>query len=222
MARVLIVEDDLRTSELLRSGLAEAGHAVEAVGDGELGLAAIQAAPFDLIILDALLPKRDGWQVLEELRRQGCQTPVLMLSALDGIQHRVRGLSLGADDYLTKPFSFEELNLRVNAICRRLSRAETSGLGNADVALDEANLSALRDGEVISLTMKEFALLKLLLTYQGAILSKQYIAKQVWDIEVDSESNVVEVNIRRLRQKLDDPFAKKLIYTLRGRGYVLR
>jgi two-component system copper resistance phosphate regulon response regulator CusR len=219
---LLIVEDDPRTSELLCKGLIEAGHAVEAVGDGEVGLAAIRGAPFDLIILDAVLPRRDGWQVLEDMRRAGSQTPVLMLSALDGIQHRVRGLSLGADDYLTKPFSFEELSLRVGAICRRTMRPEPVAVGSADITLDEPGLNALREGSVIALTAKEFALLKLLMTHQGAILSKQFIAKRVWDMELDSDSNIVEVNIRRLRQKLDDPFAKKLIHTLRGRGYVLR
>lgn len=219
MARLLVVEDDPRTSELLRKGLVEAGHSVETVGDGDAGLATLLAAPFDLIILDVVMPRRDGWQMLETLRRDGARTPVLMLSALDGIQHRVRGLSLGADDYLTKPFSFEELTLRVGAICRRLPHAETAA---ADFTLDERGLKVMREDREITLTLKEFALLRLMVTHKGAILSKQFIAKQIWDMDVDSESNVVEVNIRRLRQKIDDPFAKKLIHTMKGRGYVLR
>lgn len=223
MARLLIVEDDAGTSALIFRGLTEAGHYVETANDGACGLdRLLNSAGFDLVILDAVMPQRDGWHVLGEMRRLGMETPVLMLSALDGVEHRVRGLSLGADDYISKPFSFEELSLRVEAICRRLMRPPERPSAFADLRLDERRLVAMRGEVEIALSTKEFALLDLLVAHHGLALSKAFIARHVWDMQLDSESNIVEVNIRRLRQKIDDPFSRKLIHTMRGRGYVIR
>ena len=222
MARVLLIEDDAGTSALVRRGLSEAGHDVEHAIDGAAGLALMRERNFDIVILDALIPGQDGWAVLAQIRHAGSEVAVLMLSALDSVEHRVRGLALGADDYLTKPFSFEELSLRVEAICRRLDRNTKADLSVADLVLDEHGQRATRNGSKISLSTKEFELLRLLVAHRGVVLSRQYIAKHVWDMTIDSESNVVEVNIRRLRQKIDDPFARKLIHTIRGRGYVVR
>lgn len=223
MARLLIVEDDAGTSALVCRGLAEAGHDVEAAVDGANGLdRLLNGAAFDLVVLDAVMPQRDGWHVLSEMRRLGMETPVLMLSALEGVEHRVRGLSLGADDYISKPFSFEELSLRVEAICRRLARVSERPSAFADLRLDERRLIAIRGEIEIPLSAKEYALLDLLVAHHGSVLSKAFIARHVWDMQLDSESNIVEVNIRRLRQKIDDPYPRKLIHTMRGRGYVLR
>lgn len=222
MARVLLIEDDAGTAALGRRGLGEAGHDVEHAADGAEGLKLLRDGGFDIVILDALIPGQDGWEVLGEIRRAGDEIAVLMLSALDSVEHRVKGLALGADDYLTKPFSFDELGLRVEAICRRLERSGKVELTVADLTLDEQAQSATRDGVLIALSTKEFELLRLLVAHRGVVLSRQYIAKHVWDMALDSESNVVEVNIRRLRQKIDDPFARKLIHTIRGRGYVVR
>lgn len=223
MARLLIVEDDAGTSALVSRGLIEAGHDVEAAADGVHGLDRLPSGgAFDLVILDAIMPRRDGWHVLSEMRRLGMETPVLMLSALDGVEHRVRGLSLGADDYISKPFSFEELSLRVEAICRRLARRSERPSAFADLRLDEQRVMAIRGDIEIPLSVKEFALLDLLVSHHGSVLSKAFIARHVWDMQLDSESNIVEVNIRRLRQKIDDPYPRKLIHTMRGRGYVIR
>lgn len=223
MARLLIVEDDAGTSALVLRGLTEAGHDVEAACDGAIGLdRLLNGGSFDLVILDAVMPEKDGWHVLTEMRRLGMETPVLMLSALDGVEHRVRGLSLGADDYISKPFSFEELSLRVEAICRRLQRAPEEQSAFADLRLNDRGLTAIRGEVEIPLTVKEFALLRLLVTHQGSVLSKAFIARHVWDVQLDSDSNIIEVNIRRLRHKVDEPFARKVIHTIRGRGYVVR
>jgi two-component system copper resistance phosphate regulon response regulator CusR len=222
MARILVVEDDASTLSLVGKGLKEAGYEVQMAADGAAGLECAKAGGYDLVILDVLLPHCDGWSLLTQMRRVDLRTPVLMLSALDGVEHKVRGLSIGADDYLTKPFSFEELVSRINAICRRLSRPGMREINLDDLRLDDRSMTAYRGATKIPLTPKEFELLALLASRKGEVLSRRLIAAQVWDLTLDSESNVVEVNIRRLRRKVDDPFARKLIHTLRGRGYVMR
>lgn len=222
MAKILVVEDDAQTSELLKRGLTDSKHTVVTAGDGEAALERLGDDTFEIVVLDVMLPRGSGWEVIAEMRRRGMRTPVLMLSALDSVESRVRGLALGADDYLTKPFSFEELDLRIAAICRRMGKGSDGELAFADLRLDERRMIAVRGETEIPLSAKETELLKLLLMHQGTVLSKNFIAAHVWDMRLDSDSNVVEVNIRRLRQRIDEPFSRKLIHTLRGRGYVIR
>jgi two-component system copper resistance phosphate regulon response regulator CusR len=218
MAKILVIEDDAETAALLSNGLTEAGFQVESAQDGVEGIERVRASRFDVVVLDVQLPRCDGWSFLSQMRRVDRATPVLMLSALDAVEHRVRGLSAGADDYLAKPFSFQELALRIGIMHRR--RAENSGAGLEDLVLDDRTMTARRGDDEIDLSVKEYQLLKLLLRHQGQALSREYIAEQVWDMKIDSDSNIVEVNIRRLRQKIDEPYARKLIRTVRGRGYV--
>lgn len=222
MTKILVVEDDASTSDLIYRGLSAAKHNVDLAADGRVALDRLSNDTFEIVVLDAMLPRVNGWEVLAEMRRRGIRTPVLMLSALDSVESRVRGLALGADDYLTKPFSLEELDLRIAAICRRTGKGAEGELAFADLRLDERRMLAVRGSIEIPLSAKESELLKLLLEHQRTVLSKNFIAAHVWDMKLDSESNVVEVNIRRLRQKLDEPFSRKLIHTLRGRGYVIR
>lgn len=222
MAKILVVEDDAQTCELLKRGLTDSKHTVVTAGDGEAALERLGDDTFEIVVLDVMLPRGSGWEVIAEMRRRGMRTPVLMLSALDSVESRVRGLALGADDYLTKPFSFEELDLRIAAICRRAGKGGDGELAFADLRLDERRMTAVRGETEIPLSAKETELLKLLLMHQGTVLSKNFIAAHVWDMRLDSDSNVVEVNIRRLRQRIDEPFSRKLIHTLRGRGYVIR
>ncbi|HCK85079.1 MAG TPA: DNA-binding response regulator [Hyphomonadaceae bacterium] len=222
MAKILVVEDDAQTCELLKRGLTDSKHTLVTAGDGEAALERLGDDTFEIVVLDVMLPRGSGWEVIAEMRRRGMRTPVLMLSALDSVESRVRGLALGADDYLTKPFSFEELDLRIAAICRRAGKGGDGELAFADLRLDERRMTAVRGETEIPLSAKETELLKLLLMHQGTVLSKNFIAAHVWDMRLDSDSNVVEVNIRRLRQRIDEPFSRKLIHTLRGRGYVIR
>jgi two-component system copper resistance phosphate regulon response regulator CusR len=219
--RVLIVEDQEKTVDFLRRGLTENGFVVDVARNGIDGQHLALTADYDLIVLDVMLPGRDGWQVLEELRRQGKHTPVLFLTARDHVEDRVRGLELGADDYLIKPFAFSELLARVRALVRRGAAHEPSVLRVDDLEMDLLRRRVARGGRRIDLTAKEFALLALLLRRQGEVLSRTLIAEQVWDMNFDSDTNVVEVAVRRLRAKVDDPFPRKLIHTLRGMGYVL-
>jgi two-component system copper resistance phosphate regulon response regulator CusR len=219
--RVLIVEDQEKTGDFLRRGLSENGFVVDVARNGIDGQHLALTADYDLIVLDVMLPGRDGWQVLEELRRQGKHTPVLFLTARDHVEDRVRGLELGADDYLIKPFAFSELLARVRALVRRGAAHEPSVLRADDLEVDLLRRRVTRGGRRIDLTAKEFALLALLLRRQGEVLSRTLIAEQVWDMNFDSDTNVVEVAVRRLRAKIDDPFPRKLIHTLRGMGYVL-
>jgi two-component system copper resistance phosphate regulon response regulator CusR len=219
--RVLIVEDQEKTGDFLRRGLTENGFVADVARNGVDGQHLALTAEYDLIVLDVMLPGRDGWQVLEELRRQGRQTPVLFLTARDRVEDRVRGLELGADDYLVKPFAFSELLARVRALVRRGAAHEPSVLRADDLEVDLLRRRVARGGRRIDLTAKEFALLVLLLRRQGEVLSRTLIAEQVWDMNFDSDTNVVEVAVRRLRAKVDDPFARKLIHTRRGMGYVL-
>ena len=218
---ILIVEDDSKTAAYLRKGLSENGFTVDVAEKGEDGLHLARTGYYDLIILDVMLPERDGWSVIAEVRRSGKQTPVLFLTARDSVQDRVKGLELGADDYLVKPFAFSELLARVRSILRRGSARPPEILRVADLEIDLLRHKAMRGGKRLDLTPKEFALLSLLTRRRGEVLSRTLIAEQVWDINFDSDTNVVDVAVRRLRRKVDDPFSKKLIHTVRGVGYVL-
>lgn len=219
--KILIVEDEPKTVAYLKRGLEEDGFVTDVTDDGEDGAHLAQTGSYDLIILDVLLPSRDGWSIIGELRRREIATPVLFLTARDAVHDRVKGLELGADDYLVKPFAFSELLARVRSILRRGPARQSSVLEVADLELDLIRHRAKRAGRSLDLTPKEFQLLSLLLCHAGEVLSRTLIAEQVWDINFDSDSNVVEVHMRRLRSKVDDPFSRKLIQTVRGVGYVL-
>ena len=218
---VLIVEDEQKTAAYLRKGLSESGFVVDVTGHGADGLHLARRGGYDLIILDVMLPERDGWSILSEIRRSGRQTPVLFLTARDSVQDRVKGLELGADDYLVKPFAFSELLARRRSILRRGPARQPDLLRIADLEVDLLQHTAARGGKRLDLTPKEFAFLSLLIRRTGEILSRTLIAEQVWGMDFDSDTNVVDVAVRRLRKKIDDPFPKKLIHTMRGVGYVL-
>ena len=220
--KILIVEDEAKTGDYLRQGLAEAGYICELVRNGTDGLHAALSDDFDLLILDVMLPGLDGWQVMEKLRDDGKGTPVLFLTARDQVEDRVKGLELGADDYLVKPFAFSELLARVRTLLRRGRQSvDPTALQVADLELDLLRRRVNRGGRRIDLTAKEFALLELLMRRQGEVLPRSLIASQVWDMNFDSDTNVIEVAMRRLRNKVDDSFEQKLIQTVRGMGYVL-
>jgi two-component system copper resistance phosphate regulon response regulator CusR len=217
---ILIVEDERKTREYLQKGLGESGYVVDTAADGADGLHLALTGEYDLVILDIMLPIADGRQVLRALRREK-STPVLFLTARDAVEDRVRGLELGADDYLVKPFAFSELLARVRTVLRRGVARDPEGLRLADLELDVLRRRARRSADRIELTNQEFALLSLLVRRQGEVLSRTFIASQVWDINFDTDTNVVDVAIRRLRAKVDDPYPRKLIHTVRGMGYVL-
>ena len=220
--KILVVEDEPKTGDYLRQGLAEAGFVVDLARDGRDGLHLALGEAYDLAIVDVMLPGIDGWQLLQGIRRAGKDMPLLFLSARDTVEDRVKGLELGADDYLVKPFAFSELLARVRTLLRRGSKAkEPELLRAADLDLDLIRRRVSRSGRKIELTAKEFSLLELLLRRQGEVLSRSLIASQVWDMNFDSDTNVIEVAIRRLRAKVDDGFEPKLIRTVRGMGYVL-
>lgn len=220
--KLLIVEDQAKTGHYLRQGLSEAGFLTELATDGLTGQHLALTGDYSLLILDVMLPGRDGWQILQAVRNAGLDMPVLFLTARDAVQDRVHGLELGADDYLVKPFAFSELLARVRSLLRRGSSApQETSLQLADLRLDLIRRRVERDGQRIDLTAKEFALLELLLRRQGEVLPKSLIASQVWDMNFDSDTNVIEVAIRRLRLKIDDSHEYKLIHTVRGMGYVL-
>ena len=220
--KVLIVEDETKTGDYLRQGLREAGYTADLARNGVDGLHLAMTGDHDLLILDVMLPGLDGWQILDALRRAHKDVPVLCLTARDAVEDRVKGLELGADDYLVKPFAFSELLARVRTVLRRgRSGAEPTTLRLADLELDLLRRRATRGGKRIDLTAKEFALLELLLRRHGEVLPRSLIASQVWDMNFDSDTNVIEVAMRRLRSKIDDPFDTRLVHTVRGMGYVL-
>jgi two-component system copper resistance phosphate regulon response regulator CusR len=220
--KILVVEDEIKTGDYLRQGLTEAGFTVDLARDGLDGLHLAQTDAYDLAILDVMLPGIDGWAVLQGIRRAGKDMPVLFLTARDQVQDRVHGLELGADDYMVKPFAFAELLARVRTILRRgRSGNESTVLRVADLELDLLRRRVTRAGRRIDLTAKEFALLELLMRRQGEVLPRSLIASQVWDMNFDSDTNVIEVAIKRLRLKIDEGFEPKLIRTVRGMGYVL-
>lgn len=218
--RILIVEDERKTAEYLQQGLTEHNFVVDCAANGVDGLHLATTQSYDLVILDVSLPGRDGWQVIDALRREK-STPVVFLTARDRVEDRVKGLELGADDYLVKPFAFSELLARIRTVLRRGAQREPEVLRIGDLELDAVRRRVSRGGERVELTAKEFALLHLLMRRQGEVLSRTLLAEQVWDINFDSDTNVIDVAVRRLRSKVDDPFPAKLIHTVRGAGYVL-
>jgi two-component system copper resistance phosphate regulon response regulator CusR len=219
--RILIVEDERKAAAYLSKGLSEHDFVVNASHDGLDGLHKARTESYDLIILDVMLPGRDGWSVLRELRAAGHTTPVLFLTARDAVADRVKGLELGADDYLLKPFAFSELLARVRSVLRRGSARQPEIIEVADLEIDVPHHRVKRAGKRIDLSPREFSLLSLFARRAGEVLSRTLIAEQVWDMNFDSETNVVDVHVGRLRAKVDDPFERKLIRTVRGVGYVL-
>ncbi len=219
---ILIAEDEPKTARFLRKGLTENGYVVDWASDGETALEAGLCRDHDLIILDVMLPRRDGWNVLVELRQAGNTVPVLFLTARDEVEDRVRGLNLGADDYLVKPFAFSELLARVRALARRGNSPPREACYRvADLVVDSVRHRAERAGQELGLSPKEFALLALLASHAGEVISRAIIAEKVWDMHFDSDMNVIDVVVARLRAKVDAPFTKKLLHTVRSVGYVL-
>ncbi|MCC7517595.1 MAG: response regulator transcription factor [Verrucomicrobiae bacterium] len=219
--RILVVEDQRKTAQFIKKGLAEHGHAVDLAGDGRDAEAAARVTDYDLILLDVMLPGQDGLEVCRNLRRLKVTAPILMLTALSSTEDKVRGLDYGADDYLAKPFAFDELLARVRALGRR-PRATNPKLKIADLELDPSMRKVVRSGKTVSLTAREFALLEFLMERAGQVITRTAIAERVWDIHFDSESNVIDVYVNFLRKKVDKGFAFPLIHTVVGVGYVLK
>ncbi len=219
--KILVVEDETRVSQFMQKGLREEGHAVDVAADGEEGGFLAEVNEYDLIILDLMLPKKNGIVMCREIRDRGVETPVLMLTARDSVEDRVRGLDAGADDYLVKPFAFEELLARVRALLRRRSESRSPILTLADLELDPMSRMVTRAGKGIRLTTKEYALLEYMMRNPRKVLSRTLIGEHVWDMNFDPESNVIDVYISHLRAKIDKGFEPPLLHTLRGQGYIL-
>jgi len=219
--KILVVEDEERVAHFIQKGLKEEGHAVDVSYDGADGEFLAEVNDYDLIILDLMLPKKNGIVVCRELRASGVATPVLMLTARDSVEDKVRGLDAGADDYLPKPFAFEELLARVRALLRRQSDSKSPILSIADLELDPISRRVSRDGKAIRLTTKEYALLEYLMRNPGKVLSRTLIGEHVWDMNFDPESNVIDVYVSHLRGKIDKGYDTPLLHTLRGQGYLL-
>ena len=220
--RILIVEDEKRIADFIARGLKEEHYAVDIAYDGEQGLYLAEINTYDLMIFDIMLPKHNGVEMCRELRSKKINTPILMLTARAAVKDKVTGLNAGADDYLTKPFSFEELLARVKVLLRRMTPNKTSILTVADLELNQLNHEVKRANKTIILTAKEFALLEYFMIHSTQVISRSMISEHVWNEEFDSMSNVIDVHVRNLRTKIDDGFKKKLIHTLRGSGYVLK
>ena len=219
--KILIVEDEPKTAAFVKRGFIEEGFVADVAVNGVDGLHLSLTGAYDVIVLDVMLPSQDGWQVLQEIRAQRPHQLVILLTALDAVAHRVKGLDLGADDYLVKPFAFSELNARVRNILRRAPARQTEVLRLADLDMDLLRHKASRAGKLLDLAPQEYRLLEYLLRHPGEVVTRMRLAEQVWDINFDGDSNVVDVAVRRLRRKVDDPCDRKLIHTLRGVGYVL-
>ena len=219
--RILLVEDEVKIADFICKGLSEQGYAVDLACDGEQALDWLEVAEFDIIVLDVMLPVLDGIEVCRELRRRGLHTPVLMLTARDAVEDRVRGLDSGADDYLVKPFAFAELLARLRALARREGPLLGTHLQMGELILDTKTREVSRQGQLIALTSKEYALLEHLMRYPNHVLTRTMIAEHVWNYDFDNATNVIDVHIRNLRRKIDDPFPAKLIHTVRGAGYRL-
>ncbi len=219
--RILVIEDNHRLSSSLAANLAHEGYSVDAAYDGQEGQDLAELTPYDLIILDILLPEKDGLQVCRDLRRRRIHTPILLLTARDSVDDRVQGLDCGADDYLVKPFAMRELLARLRALLRRQSPYTNGRLEMGDLVVDPVTHTVEREGRSIDLTPKEFALLEFLLYHPNQVVTREMIEQHIWNYDFESESNVIDVYVRRLRRKIDDPFATKLLTTVRGVGYRL-
>ena len=220
--RILVIEDEKKISDFIKRGLKEEGYAVDVGADGENGLFLARTNDYDLILLDLMLPKIDGITVCKKLREEKISSPIIMLTAKDAVKDKVTGLDAGADDYITKPFAFEELLARVRAILRNKSAAQATTLKVDDLSLDLQTHKVTRAGREIELTSKEYALLEYLMRNAGKVVTRTMISEHVWDIDFDTFTNVIDVYINYLRNKIDSDNKKKLIQTVRGRGYILK
>lgn len=220
--RILVIEDEPKTAAYLRKGLSENGFIVDVAADGEEGLLLAVTRSYDLLVCDVMIPRIDGWAVVKQLRERELDLPIILLTARDVVDDRVKGLNLGADDYLAKPFAFSELLARVRSVMRRGGPRHAERIAIEDLEIDLVRHRVSRGGVELTLAPKEFSLLSLLARRRGEVLSRTIIAEEVWDMNFEGDTNVVDVAIRRLRSKVDDPFERKLIETVRGMGYVIR